>query len=117
MREAARSVVTIRHTYNLVDLPIRIAGKSGTAEFGVRDSKGRLPFHSVVRRVRPEGPQERQLRRSRLGADGPRLRLRLADDRQRGDGDREVLLQLHYGIKKDYRNHDLLERGNFYQGN
>jgi penicillin-binding protein 2 len=34
MREAARSTVTLRHTYNLVDMPIKIAGKSGTAEFG-----------------------------------------------------------------------------------
>ncbi len=46
MRNAARSTVTLRHTYNLVDLPIKVAGKSGTAEFGTRDSKGRLPFHS-----------------------------------------------------------------------
>ena len=44
MRVAARRVVTIRHTYNLVDLPIVVAGKSGTAEFGVRDKQGRLPF-------------------------------------------------------------------------
>ena len=35
-----------RHTYNLVDLPIVSAGKSGTAEFGLRDSRGRLPYHS-----------------------------------------------------------------------
>src|SRR4029079_411691 len=46
MRNAARSTVTLRHTYNLVDMPIKIAGKSGTAEFGTRDSKGRLPSHS-----------------------------------------------------------------------
>ncbi|MBA2380568.1 MAG: penicillin-binding protein 2, partial [Chloroflexi bacterium] len=46
MREAARNVVLVRHTYNLVDLPIVVAGKSGTAEFGIRDSRGRLPFHS-----------------------------------------------------------------------
>jgi penicillin-binding protein 2 len=46
MRNAARTVVTIRHTYNLVELPIKVAGKSGTAEFGLRDKKGRLPFHS-----------------------------------------------------------------------
>ena len=46
MRNAARSTVTLRHTYNLVDLPIKVAGKSGTAEFGTRDSQGRLPFHS-----------------------------------------------------------------------
>jgi len=26
-------------------------------------------------------------------------------------------LQLHFGIEKDYRNHGLLERGNFYQSN
>ena len=31
MRVAARRVLTIRHTYNLVDLPIVVAGKSGTA--------------------------------------------------------------------------------------
>ena len=44
MRVASRRVVTIRHTYNLVDLPIVVAGKSGTAEFGLRDKQGRLPF-------------------------------------------------------------------------
>ncbi len=43
MRLAARQVVTSRHTFNLADVPIVIAGKTGTAEFGVRDSKGRLP--------------------------------------------------------------------------
>ena len=59
MRNAARSTVTLRHTYNLVDMPIKIAGKSGTAEFGTRDSKGRLPVPLVVRRVRPQGPRQR----------------------------------------------------------
>ena len=46
MRLAAREVVTSRHTFNLVDLPLVVAGKTGTAEFGVRDSKGRLPYHT-----------------------------------------------------------------------
>jgi membrane peptidoglycan carboxypeptidase len=46
MRVAARATVTLRHTYNLVDMPVAVAGKSGTAEFGIRDSKGRLPYHS-----------------------------------------------------------------------
>ena len=46
MRVAARNVLVVRHTYNLVDLPIVVAGKSGTAEFGLRDKQGRLPFHS-----------------------------------------------------------------------
>lgn len=46
MRLAARQVVTSRHSGNLVDEPIVVAGKTGTAEFGVRDGQGRLPFHS-----------------------------------------------------------------------
>jgi hypothetical protein len=29
----------------------------------------------------------------------------------------KYFLQLHYGIKKDYRIFDLLKRGNFYQSN
>lgn len=45
MRVATRAVVTTRHTYNLVDLPIVVAGKTGTAEFGVPDRYGRLPYH------------------------------------------------------------------------
>jgi penicillin-binding protein 2 len=51
MRNAARNTVLVRHTYNLVDMPIKVAGKSGTAEFGTRDSKGRLPLPLVVRRA------------------------------------------------------------------
>ncbi len=46
MRVAARATVTLRHTYNLVDMPVAVAGKSGTAEFGVKDKLGRLPYHS-----------------------------------------------------------------------
>jgi penicillin-binding protein 2 len=45
MRLATRAVVTSRHTYNLVDMPIMVAGKTGTAEFGVMDRYGRLPYH------------------------------------------------------------------------
>ena len=56
MRNAARNVVLVRHTYNLVDMPIKIAGKSGTAEFGTRDGKGRLPFHSWFVGFVPKDP-------------------------------------------------------------
>jgi penicillin-binding protein 2 len=45
MRKGTRAVVTSRHTYNLVDLPIVVAGKTGTAEFGNPDRYGRLPYH------------------------------------------------------------------------
>ena len=79
----------VRHTYNLVDLPIKVAGKSGTAEFGTRDSKGRLPFHSWFVGFVPEGPGEdgaiRRLKAIARGLEArrPRLRLRLADEGQR----------------------------------
>jgi penicillin-binding protein 2 len=45
MRLATRAVVTSRHTGNLVELPIKVAGKTGTAEFGVPDKNGVLPYH------------------------------------------------------------------------
>ena len=99
MREAARSVVTLRHTYNLVDLPIVVAGKSGTAEFGTRDSQGPPAVPLVVRRVHAEGPLQACQRperpegagEGRLAARGPRVRLRLPDEGQRRHRDREVL--------------------------
>ena len=110
MREAARSVVTLRHTYNLVDLPIRVAGKSGTAEFGVRDSKGRLPFHSWFVGFVPKNAKNGRLRRRN---DSNLVVLAFAyDSRTEGNAGTEIVkyfLQLHYGIKKDYRNLDLLD--------
>jgi penicillin-binding protein 2 len=125
MREAARSTVTLRHTYNLVDLPIVIAGKSGTAEFGLRDSKGRLPFHSWFIGFTPKDPTKKDSDPNGLKAlakgDSELVVLAFAyDSRTKGNVATEIVkhyMQLHYGIKKDYRNFDLLERGNFYQSN
>ena len=42
------------------------------------------------------------------------------DSRTKGNVGTEIVkyfLQLHYGIKEDFRNFDLLERGNFYDSN
>ena len=42
------------------------------------------------------------------------------DSRTKGNAGTEIVkyfMQLHYGIKKDYRNFNLLKRGNFYQSN
>ena len=42
------------------------------------------------------------------------------DSRTKGNAATEIVkyfLQMHYGIEKDYRLTDLLERGNFYQSN
>jgi penicillin-binding protein 2 len=117
MRLAARNVVLVRHTYNLVDLPIKVAGKSGTAEFGTRDSKGRLPFHSWFIGFTPKDPYNGSFEKG----DSKLVVLAFAyDSRTKGNAATEIVkyfFQLHYGIKKDYRNFDLLKRGNFYQSN
>jgi penicillin-binding protein 2 len=117
MRLAARSVVTLRHTYNLVDMPVKVAGKSGTAEFGTRDSKGRLPFHSWFVGFVPKDPYNGNF------SDTTSNLAFLAfayDSRTKGNAGTEIakaFLQLHFHIKKDYLNRDLLHRGNFYQSN
>ena len=117
MRNAARSTVTLRHTYNLVDLPIKVAGKSGTAEFGTRDSKGRLPFHSWFVGFVPKDPRHGSFN----NADSQLIVLAFAyDSRTKGNVATEIVkyfYQLHFGIKKDYRLPNLLKRGNFYQSN
>ena len=90
-RRGARSL--LRHTYNLVDMPIKVAGKSGTAEFGTRDSQGRLPYPLLVRRLRARRTRTTaSFDEDRLEAGRPGLRLRLANDGQRRHRDREVLL-------------------------
>ncbi|HEX9044475.1 MAG TPA: penicillin-binding protein 2 [Candidatus Limnocylindrales bacterium] len=114
MREAARTVVTIRHTYNLVDMPIVVAGKSGTAEFGVRDKQGRLPFHNWFVGFVPKDAYHGTV-------DAPTSQLAVLafanDSRTVGNTATEIVkyyLQLHFGIKQDFRLPQLLVRGNFY---
>ncbi|MGH8457793.1 MAG: penicillin-binding protein 2, partial [Nevskiales bacterium] len=48
MRIGAREVITTGHAYNISDLrlPGALSGKTGTAEFGLPDAEGALPFHS-----------------------------------------------------------------------
>jgi penicillin-binding protein 2 len=117
MRNAARSTVTLRHTYNLVDLPIKVAGKSGTAEFGTRDSRGRLPFHSWFVGFVPKDTRHGSFNNT----DSQLIVLAFAyDSRTKGNVATEIVkyyMQLHFGIKKDYRLPQLLKRGNFYQSN
>jgi membrane peptidoglycan carboxypeptidase len=125
MREAARNVVLVRHTYNLVDLPIVVAGKSGTAEFGLRDKQGRLPFHSWFIGFVPSHPAKTAADPTGMKAidreDSNLVVLAFAyDSRTKGNVATEIVkyyLQLHFNIKHDYRNFNLLQRGNFYQSN
>ena len=48
LRIGAREVITTGHAYNISDLrlPGTLSGKTGTAEFGLPDAEGVLPFHS-----------------------------------------------------------------------
>jgi penicillin-binding protein 2 len=114
MRNAARETVTLRHTYNLVDLPIKIAGKSGTAEFGVEDAKGRLPYSSYFVGFTPKDP----VKGSFSDTDSELVVMAFAhDSRTVGNAATEIVkyfFQLHYDIDKDYRMPELLKRGNFY---
>ena len=114
MRLAARKVVTIRHTFNLVELPLVVAGKTGTAEFGTRDAQGRLPFHNwFVGFVPAHGDVAKH--------DSKLAVIAFAyDSNTVGNVATEMVkyyLQLHYHLKVDKRLPYLLRRGNFYGGN
>ncbi len=115
MRNAARNTVVLRHTYNLVDLPIKVAGKSGTAEFGTPDDQGRLPYSSWFVGFTPGDP----VNGSFNDTDSELVVMAFAhDSRTKGNAATEIVkyfLQLHYDIKDDYRLPALLERSNFYQ--
>jgi penicillin-binding protein 2 len=122
IRGAARGTVVIRHTYNLVDMPIVIAGKSGTAQFGLPDSQGRLPYHSWFVAFVPKNPWRTASDPHGFKA-SERTDSQLAvvafayDSQTKGNASQEIVkyyLQLHYDIKKDYRLPRLLRKGNFY---
>jgi penicillin-binding protein 2 len=122
MRRASRNVVVVRHTYNLVDMPIIVAGKSGTAQFGLPDKQGRLPFHSWFAAFVPKDPRikpgDPQGFKAAERTDAPLAVLAFAYDSQtKGNAATEIVkayLQLHFKIDKDYRLPNLLRRGNFY---
>ncbi|MGH2462724.1 MAG: penicillin-binding protein 2 [Candidatus Limnocylindria bacterium] len=58
MRVGARQVITTGHAYNIGDLrlPGTLSGKTGTAEFGLPDVEGVLPFHSWFVAWLPSSP-------------------------------------------------------------
>jgi len=119
MRVAAREVVTSRHTFNLVDEPITIAGKTGTAEFGVRDAQGRLPFHSwfvaFVPKFTADQPGDVTKTDSELA-----IVAFAYDSNTKGNAATEIVkyfIQQHYNLGVDLTRPDLLQKGNFYGGN
>ena len=107
-----------RHTFNLVDLPLVVAGKTGTAEFGTRDSKNRLPYHTWFAAFVPkftDGPEgDPEATDSELSI------LAFAyDSNTKGNAAVEIVkyfLQDHYNLGVDLTRPDLLAKGNFYGG-
>jgi penicillin-binding protein 2 len=115
LRRAARTVVTSRHTFNLSDLPIVIAGKTGTAQFSGKAKN--LPFHQWFVAFVPKNPWKTSSDPGGLKAiqrdDSDLAVLVLAyNSRATGNAATEMVkyfLQLHFGIKKDYRNFYLMK--------
>jgi cell division protein FtsI/penicillin-binding protein 2 len=113
MRLAARATVTLRHTYNLVDMPIKVAGKSGTAEFGIKDKQGRLPYHSWFVGWVNKDPTSADFTRT----DSQLMFLAFAYSSQTiGNAATEIakdFLQIHFRIRHNYLLPQLLVKGNF----
>ena len=101
MREAAREAVVIRHTGNVVDMPLYVDGKTGTAQYGNVRIGGHLPIHSwFVGFVSPSGDFART--DSQLAI----LAFTYDTSNSIGNPSTEIVkyfLQMHYGIKQDYR--------------
>ena len=119
MRLAARQVVTSRHTFNLTDLPLVVAGKTGTAEFGVRDAQGRLPFHSWFVAFVPKFSDGQPGDPARTDSDLAIVAFAY-DSNTKGNAATEIVkyfLQEHYHLGVDLTRPDLLAKGNFYGGN
>ncbi len=99
MRLATRAVVTSRHTYNLVDMPIVVAGKTGTAEFGDPDKYGRLPYHEWFVGYTPGDPYNGSV----ASTDSQLMVVAFAYSAQTwGDISTEIVkyyLRMHYGLR------------------
>jgi penicillin-binding protein 2 len=121
MRVAARSVLTVRHTFNFVDLPVVVAAKSGTAEFGQPDSKGRQAFSNWFAGFVPKDPAKSASDPGGFKAvsrtDSPLAFLAFAfDSNTVGNAATEIakyFVQLHFHTKADLRLFNVMKRGNF----
>jgi penicillin-binding protein 2 len=118
MRSAARDVVTSRTTtLNLVDEPIAIAGKTGTAEFGTRDANGHLPYHTWFVGFVPN-PSDAPFDASATNSQLAICALAYASN-TRGNAAVEIVkyfLQEHYHLGVDLTRPDLLQAGFEYAG-
>jgi penicillin-binding protein 2 len=115
MRKAAREVVVSGHTYNLVNLPIVVAGKTGTAQFSGKAKN--LPFHQWFVAFVPKDPWKHASDPHGYTAiqrtDSELAIVVLAyNSRAKGNAATEMVkyfLQLHFDVKKDIRNFYLMK--------
>ena len=133
MRFAARRVVSTHAARNLVDLrldgrPVIVAGKTGTAEFGVRDAQGRLPYHTWFVGFVPRAVTVANGTVAEIETRADAL-LRKADSELAvvgfayssnsfGNVGTEIVkyfLQLYLGLDDDYRQPEVYRRTNFYE--
>jgi penicillin-binding protein 2 len=123
MRIDARHVVLSGHTYNLSQLPIVVAGKTGTAEFGVRSGNAQLSYHEWFVGFVPKNAHTTASDPGGLKAIA-RTDSNLAfiafsyQANTAGNVSTEIskyFLQLYFGIKHDYRLPNLLNRASAYR--
>ncbi|MFZ9352384.1 MAG: penicillin-binding transpeptidase domain-containing protein [Candidatus Limnocylindrus sp.] len=92
-------------------MPLYVSAKSGTAQYGVRDDLGRLPFHNWMGGfVAPSNDWSKS--DSTLA-----FVVFMHGTNTVGNAAKEVTkyyLQLQYDLKRDYRTPALLARGNFF---
>ena len=127
MREAARNVVTSGTRTTSSTCRSSSPASPAPPSSGLRDSQGPPAVPLVVRRRScPKDPYKHADDPGGLKALARRATRSSSSSRspttpgRRATPATEIVkyyLQLHYGIKKDYRNFDLLQRGNFYQSN
>lgn len=112
MRRASRLVVTNEYmTRNLGQLPLFLTGKTGTAEYGVRDKQGRLPYHHWISGF--VAPTDNW---SRTDSDFAYV-VFMHGSNTASNAAIEVLkryLQLQYDFKRDYRIPGAMSIGNYY---
>ena len=133
MRVAARTVVSEAHTVvgarnmKLDGRPFILAGKSGTAEFGVRDAQGRLPYHTwfvgFVPKAVTVAPGSADQVEARADALMKKTDSQLAvvgfayASNSFGNVGTEIVkyfLQMYYGLDDDYRWARAFQKTNFY---
>jgi penicillin-binding protein 2 len=112
MRRAARKVATNSvMSQGIWRMPLNVFGKSGTAEYGVRDSLGRLPYHNWMGGfVAPTNDW------SKDDSEFAYV-VFMHGTNTAGNAAKEVTkyyLQLQFDLKRDYRTPGLLARGNFF---